>query len=172
MRTIVQDKYFLRDLHREIDLYDRKLVHLTKHEAFDTDALRDAAQRKLVLKRDALITTARTLHASGIEYADHELPRSLRPEGWVDPRTEITLPADQTVAAEGRLATDTALHAGSVADSLSPGKPASSFGEAIRRLSKLAPLGEDAPLAAALGSWQDDLLAYKKKRRKSPVAAA
>lgn len=170
MRTIVQDKYFLRDLHREIDLYDRKLVHLNKHESFDTDALRDAALRKLTTKRDALILTARTLHANGIEFADHELPRSLRPAGWVDPRTQVTLMADQTVAGEGRLATDTALPA--AATSLHPeGKPASSFGEAIQRLSKLAPLGEDAPLAAALGSWQDDLLAYKKKRRKSTIAA-
>jgi hypothetical protein len=170
MRTIVQDKYFLRDLHREIDLYDRKLIHTNKHETFDSEALRDAAVRKLVLKRDALISTARTLHANGIEYADHELPRSLRPEGWVDPRAEVSLPANQTVAAEGRLATDTALPA-STAAALNPGKPASSFGEAIQRLSKLAPLGEDAPLAAALGSWQDDLVAYKKKRRKSSIAA-
>ena len=168
MRTIVQDKYFLRDLHREIDLYDRKLVHLNKHESFDTDALRDAAARKLALKRDALVSTARTLHASGIEFADHELPRSLRPEGWVDPRTHVTLPAGQTVGSEAHLATDTALPA---ASRLNPeGKPASSFGEAIQRLSKLGPLGEDAPLAAALGSWQDDLVAYKKKRRKPSIA--
>lgn len=171
MRTIVQDKYFLRDLHREIDLYDRKLVHLNKHEAFDTDAMRDAAVRKLVLKRDALISTARTLHASGIEFAEHELPRALRPEGWTDTRTPATMPANQTVAAESRLANDTALPETSLAAALAPGKPASSFGEAIQRLSKLAPLGEDAPLAAALGSWQDDLLAYKKKRRKPSIAA-
>lgn len=172
MRTIVQDKYFLRDIHREIDLYDRKLVHLSKHESFDTEALRDAAVRKLVTKRDALIVTANTLRANGIEFADHELPRSLRPEGWTDPRTQVTLPADKTVAGEGRLATDTALPAGTAASALNDGsEPASSFGEAIRRLSKLAPLGEDAPLAAALGSWQDDLLAYKKKRRKSPASA-
>ncbi|WP_419804874.1 hypothetical protein [Terriglobus sp.] len=171
MRTIVQDKYFLRDLHREIDLYDRKLVHLSKHESFDTDALRDAAVRKLVTKRDSLISTARTLHASGVEFADHELPRALRPEGWVDPRTSVTLPADQTVAAEGRLATDTALSASAASRLNTDGKPQSSFGEAIQRLSKLAPLGEDAPLAAALGSWQDDLLAYKKKRRKSTASA-
>ena len=172
MRTIVQDKYFLRDLHREMDLYERKLIHISKHEPFDTDALREAAVRKLSTKRDALVVTARSLHANGIEFADHELPRSLRPEGWVDPRTHVTLPADQTVAAESRLATDTALPAGVAASRLNPNsKPASSFGEAIQRLSKLAPLGEDAPLAAALGSWQDDLLAYKKKRRKSSTAA-
>lgn len=167
MRTIVHDKYFLRDLHREIDLYDRKLIHVTKHESFDTEAMRDAAVRKLTTKRDALVSTARTLHANGIEFADHELPRSLRPEGWVDPRTHVTLPAAETVAAETRLANDTALPPAAAAAMNPDSKPASSFGEAIQRLSKLAPLGEDAPLATALGSWQDDLLAYKKKRRKS-----
>lgn len=167
MRTIVQDKYFLRDLHREIDLYDRKMIHTSKHESFDTPAMRDAAVRKLALKRDALVSTARTLHASGVEFADHELPRSLRPEGWVDPRASVTLAPQETVAAESRLATDTAISTRAAAAALKPtSKPASSFGEAIERLSKLAPLGEDAPLASALGSWQDDLLAYKKKRRK------
>jgi hypothetical protein len=170
MRTVVQDKYFLRDLHREIDLYDRKLIHLTRHETFDTETLREAAVRKLAVKRDALVTTARTLHANGIQFADHELPRSLRPEGWVDPRTQVSLSPSETVASEAKLATDTALPAGTAA-AFNPGKPASSFGEAIQRLSKLTPLGEDAPLAAALGSWQDDLLAYKKKRRKPGIAA-
>ena len=167
MRTVVQDKYFLRDLHREIDLYDRKMIHLTKHEPFATDALREAAVRKLATKRDALVVTARTLHASGIEFADHELPRSLRPEGWVDPRTQVTLSPAETVNGESRLATDTAISRAAAAALDPTTRPASSFGEAIQRLSKLQPLGEDAPLATALGSWQDDLLAYKKKRRKS-----
>ncbi len=171
MRAVVQDKYFLRDLHREIDLYDRKLVHLAKHEAFDSDSLRETAVRKMTTKRDALVVTARALHASGVEFANHELPRSLRPEGWVDPRPSLALAANQTVGGESRLATDTAVIT-RAASALDPAhKPASSFGEAIQRLSKLAPLGEDAPLAAALGSWQDDLLAYKKKRRKSTAAA-
>lgn len=172
MRTVVQDKYFLRDLHREIDLYDRKLVHLTKHETFDSDTLRDAAVRKLSVKRDALVSTARSLHASGIEFAAHELPRSLRPDDWTDPREAMTLTVESTVAAEARLATDTAVTTRAAAAALNPNsKPASSFGEAIQRLSKMAPLGEDAPLAAALGSWQDDLLAYKKKRRKPATTA-
>ncbi len=159
MRTVVQDKYFLRDVHREIDLYDRKMIHLVKHETFATDVLRDAAIRKLSLKREGLVTTAKSLAASGIEFADHELPRSLRPEGWVDERivstdTEATAAAtaDAVAAAEG-----------------TGGKP-SSFGAQVARLQRSVPLGEESPLAAALGSWQDDLAAYKKKRRKVALA--
>ena len=68
MRTVVQDKYFLRDLHREIDLYDRKLIHMLKHEVFATDALRSAATRKLATKREGLAIMARSIAASGIEF--------------------------------------------------------------------------------------------------------
>ena len=158
MRTVVQDKYFLRDVHREIDLYDRKMVHLVKHETFATDALRDAAIRKLSLKREGLVTTAKSLAANGIEFADHELPRSLRPEGWVD----------------GRAATDTEASPAATANAVATmegttGKP-SSFGAQVARLQRSIPLGEESPLAAALGSWQEDLAAYKKKRRKVVVA--
>ncbi len=158
MRTIVQDKYFLRDLHREIDLYDRKIVHLLKHETFATDILRDAAVRKLSVKREGLVATAKSLAESGIEFSDGDLPRSLRPKDWVDPRhptdTEATpsLTANAVAKLEGTAAP-------------------SDFGAQIARLQRSAAgnFGEEAPLAAALGSWQDDLAAYKKKRRKPAV---
>lgn len=156
MRTVVQDKYFLRDVHREIDLYDRKMVHLVKHETFATDALRDAAMRKLSLKREGLVVTAKSLAQNGIEFADHELPRSLRPEGWVDSRPGTDTEATPAATANA-VATMTET-------------PASSFGAQVAKLQRSsAQLGEESPLAAALGSWQDDLLAYKKKRRKSSV---
>ncbi len=158
MRTVVQDKYFLRDVHREIDLYDRKMIHLVKHEIFATDALRDAAIRKLSLKREGLVTTAKSLAASGIEFSDRELPRSLRPEGWVD----------------GRVVTDTeaspAATATAVATMEDTAGQTSNFGAQVARLQRNVPLGEESPLAAALGSWQDDLAAYKKKRRKVSIA--
>src|ERR1700761_9364380 len=100
MRTVVQDKYFLRDLHREIDLYDRKLIHALKYEVFATDALRDAATRKLATKRESLAATARSLQESGIEFSESELPRSFRPEGWIDPSQEnVEASADATAAA-------------------------------------------------------------------------
>ncbi len=157
MRTVVQDKYFLRDVHREIDLYDRKMVHLVKHESFATDALRDAAIRKLSLKREGLVTTAKSLAASGIEFAEHDLPRSLRPEGWIDDR------AVDTEATPAATANAVAVVQGTTGSS-------SSFGAQVARLQRSTPLGEESPLAAALGSWENDLAAYKKKRRKLAVA--
>ncbi len=158
MRTVVQDKYFLRDLHREIDLYDRKMVHLVKHETFATDALRDAAIRKLSLKREGLVATAKSLAENGIEFASHELPRSLRPEGWTDSRISDTEASP-------------AITASAVATIEAEKSQPSTFGEQVARLQRsAAQLDQESPLAAALGSWQDDLLAYKKKRRKTAVA--
>jgi hypothetical protein len=158
MRTVTQDKYFLRDLHREIDLYDRKLIHTLKHETFATEALREAAARKLTTKRETLANTARTLVASGIEFQDVDLPRSFRPEGWVD--TQL---ASDTAAA--------ATEASAVVPTLA-GEEQSAFGEQVTRLQNQALREEESPLASALGSWQDDLVAYKKKRQKAAVAAA
>ncbi len=80
MATIVADKYHLRSLHEEIDLFDRKLAHLAAHEAFSSEADRDAATRKLTLKRDNLVKTAQRLASEGIEFKVSELPRSLRPK--------------------------------------------------------------------------------------------
>lgn len=155
MRTVVQDKYFLRDLHREIDLYDRKLIHILKHEVFATDALRDAATRKLATKRESLAATARSLAASGIEFHEHELPRSFRPEGYAEIATE---PADmEASAAEAAVAVNT----------LHKAEQPSAFGEQIARLQREKLREEESPLATALGSWQDDLAAYKKKRQKT-----
>lgn len=160
MRTVVQDKYFLRDLHREIDLYDRKMVHLLKHETFATDTLRDAAIRKLSVKRESLVLTARSLAASGIEFSENELPRSLRPEGWID--TRVTVDTEATPAATANAVAT--LHGAQTTS-------ASSFGEQVARLQRhTTPIGEESPLATALGSWKDDLAAYKKKRRKPAIA--
>ncbi len=162
MRTVVQDKYFLRDVHREIDLYDRKMIHLVKHETFATDALRDAAIRKLSLKREGLVNTAKSLAASGIEFADHDLPRSLRPEGWVDERIADTEATASATAAAVAVAQGIAAQAAAGSNS--------NFGAQVARLQRTTPLGEESPLAAALGSWENDLAAYKKKRRKLAVA--
>ena len=156
MRTVVQDKYFLRDLHREIDLYDRKLIHMLKHEVFATEALRDTATRKLVTKRESLVATARTLAASGIEFQEHELPRSFRPEGWVDPSLDTEASGAQAAAA---------------VQTLQQTEQPSAFGEQIAKMERQTLREEESPLATALGSWQDDLAAYKKKRQKTSAAA-
>ncbi len=158
MRTVVQDKYFLRDLHREIDLYDRKLIHVLKHEVFATDALRDAASRKLATKREALAATARSLAASGVEFHEHELPRSFRPEGSAE---AVSAPVDTEASAAQAAAAINSFH---------KAEQPSAFGEQIARLQRERLSEEESPLANALGSWQDDLAAYKKKRQKPLVA--
>jgi hypothetical protein len=77
----VESKYYLKTVHAEIDLYDRRLAHLMKYDTFDTEAAKAAAARKLNLKREPLVQTAKRLAAEGVEFKDSELPRSFRPEG-------------------------------------------------------------------------------------------
>jgi hypothetical protein len=73
-----RDKYFLRDLHQEIDLYDRKLAYLSEHTDFATPGEREEAESKLRAKRALLEKSARELASSGVEYNDKDLPRSFR----------------------------------------------------------------------------------------------
>ncbi|SDG00373.1 hypothetical protein [Terriglobus roseus] len=160
MRVVVQDKYYLRDLHREIDLYDRKLIHLQKHEVFATETLRDAAVKKMATKRETLVATARSLAASGIEYHESELPRSFRPEGWTD---NVCHHDDTAASVEEVAAATSAMRAA---------EGISAFGKKVNYLQQQALREEESPLAIALGSWQDDLAAYKKRRQKTALAAA
>jgi hypothetical protein len=74
--SLPRDKYFLRSVHQEIDLYDRKLAHLRNHLDFASSAERDEAESRLITKRAALEKTARELAAEGVEFSDAELPRS------------------------------------------------------------------------------------------------
>lgn len=74
-----RDKYFLRDLHQEIDLFDRKLAYLV-HEEFASTEDRDEAEKRLLAQRAPLEKTARELAASGVEFEDKDLPRSFRVE--------------------------------------------------------------------------------------------
>jgi hypothetical protein len=75
-----RDKYFLRDLHQEIDLFDRKLAYLNSHGEFASAAEREEAEEKLKTKRASLEKAARELAASGIEFDAKDLPRSFRAE--------------------------------------------------------------------------------------------
>lgn len=72
------DKYFLRELHQEIDLYDRKLAYLNNYVEFACDGDRDEAEKRLRAKRAPLEKTARELAASGVEFQAKDLPRSFR----------------------------------------------------------------------------------------------
>ena len=71
-------KYFLRSLHQEIDLYDRKLAYMAKYEVFASPADRELAEKKMLAKRATLEREARELAAAGIEFNPADLPRSFR----------------------------------------------------------------------------------------------
>ncbi len=73
-----RDKYFLRDLHQEIDFYDRKLAYLDKFVEFASPEDREEAENTLRVKRSQLEKAALDLVASGVEYEEDDLPRSLR----------------------------------------------------------------------------------------------
>ena len=77
-KQVPHDKYFLKSLHQEIDLYDRKLAHLEKFAEFDSTVDREGAENKLLAKRASLAETARQLVAAGVEFNQSELPRSFR----------------------------------------------------------------------------------------------
>jgi hypothetical protein len=80
MANIGENKYALKTLHEEIDLFDRKLAHLLKYDVFPTEAARDAAARKLTLKRELLVNKAKVMTDDGIEFKPNDLPRSFRPK--------------------------------------------------------------------------------------------
>ena len=73
-----RDKYFLRDLHQEINFYDRKLAYLEKFAEFPSPGEREAAEKGVRAKRATLEKAALELAASGIEYEEKDLPQSLR----------------------------------------------------------------------------------------------
>jgi hypothetical protein len=73
-----RDKYFLRSLHQEIDLYDRKLAYLANFGVFASTAEREEAEKKMATKRASLAETAKRLVAEGVEFNRSDLPRSFR----------------------------------------------------------------------------------------------
>ena len=79
MAVPVRDKYYLRSMHEEIGLFDRKLAHLLKYETFASEEARAGAAVKLSTKRDQLVRAARELADSGVEFQAAGLPRSMRP---------------------------------------------------------------------------------------------
>ncbi len=74
----VQDKYYLRSVHQDIDLLDRKLAHLRKYDTFDSSADRQTAENKINAARELLARTARRLVEEGIAFEESDLPRSFR----------------------------------------------------------------------------------------------
>jgi len=77
-KEVPHDKYFLKSLLQEIDLYDRKLAHLESYVKYAAIADREGAEDKLVAKRASLAQTAMRLVSDGVEFNLSDLPRSLR----------------------------------------------------------------------------------------------
>lgn len=153
MRAIVQDKYALRDLHREINLLDRKLSHTVKYEVFESEEERAAAVRKISIRREQHVVLAQSLIDLGIEYQLQEVPASLRTP-------------EQNAAIEAM--PDTEARPEQVADAMAqeaaqdiPAQP-TEFGTQISRLER-----ESGITSSSLASWQDDLAAYRRRRAKT-----
>jgi hypothetical protein len=101
MANTSENKYYLKSVHEEIDLFDRKLAHLMKYETFPTEADRNAAARKLTLKRELLVKTAKRLVADGMEFSEKDLPRSMRAtEPTLEDETPVPAAATASVEAE------------------------------------------------------------------------
>jgi hypothetical protein len=105
MATAPTGKYYLRSIHEEIALFDRKLAHLAKYEIFTSDEQRDLAVRKMETKRKALVTIAQRLVSEGVEFSASELPRSLRPAGSeADPPAAVAVQEPAPVEAPAAMA--------------------------------------------------------------------
>ncbi len=76
MQTYSPNKYHLVDLHKEIDLYDRKIAYCQQFEKFDSDRERTSALGKLQKKRSSLVKLAMSFSSQGIEHDPKFLPRS------------------------------------------------------------------------------------------------
>ena len=74
------NKYDLKDLHRQIDLYDRKIAACETFEKFDSEVARASSRQKLVSKRERLVKSARAMESLGVEYDAAQLPRSFKTE--------------------------------------------------------------------------------------------
>lgn len=71
-------KYTLKDVHLEIDLFDRKISYCQKYETFASEEARATALHKLVTKRETLVKTAVEAVSRGVECDPKYLPRSLK----------------------------------------------------------------------------------------------
>lgn len=100
MATAPTGKYYLRSIHEEIALFDRKLAHLEKYETFASDEARQSAVRKMTTKRKSLVNIALRLVEEGVEFAPSELPKSLRPADSEEVETPTTAPVQEEVPEE------------------------------------------------------------------------
>ncbi len=78
MKAIADGKYVLRDLHQEIDLFDRKIAYCRSLQTFESEPERASALQKLVTKRESLVKTALAMAGRGVECDPKYLPRSFK----------------------------------------------------------------------------------------------
>ena len=78
MQARPDSTYALKDLHEEIDLFDRKIAYCRDHEVFDSEQARASALQKLVTKREALAKAALAMASRGVECDPKHLPRSFK----------------------------------------------------------------------------------------------
>lgn len=76
MQVKPASKYDLKEVHQEIDLFDRKISYCQSYEKFDSEAARATALQKLVTKRERLVKVALDATSRGIESDPRFLPRS------------------------------------------------------------------------------------------------
>lgn len=86
MQTYSPTKYHLADLHKEIDLFDRKIAYCRQFEKFDLESERASAVGKLQKKRQSLVKIALSFAQQGIEFDPKFLPRSFA----VDEQGQVT----------------------------------------------------------------------------------
>ena len=72
------NKFALRELYEEIDLFDRKITHCQVHEKFGSEEARASALKKLIANRETLVKTARAMASRGVECDPKYLPRSFK----------------------------------------------------------------------------------------------
>ncbi|MBV9608528.1 MAG: hypothetical protein JO187_03130 [Acidobacteria bacterium] len=73
-------KYHLKDLYKEIDLFDRKIEHCQHHAKFDSEVDRAAAVQKLTTARQKAVKAAAAMVSQGIASDPDQLPRSMKAE--------------------------------------------------------------------------------------------
>lgn len=81
MQIKPHNRYDLRDLHKEIDFFDRKIAYCQGNEKFDSDTERHSALQKLVTRRETLVKAALEAVSRGIESEPEYLPRSFKTTG-------------------------------------------------------------------------------------------
>ncbi len=78
MQARPDSKYALKDLHEEIDLFDRKIAYCESSEKFDSEQARGSALQKLTTKRESLVKAALAMAGRGVECDAKYLPRSFK----------------------------------------------------------------------------------------------